>query len=136
MPVRKMRVEVYDESGNRYSISLDGKVTRKNALRVLDMVELLGGMPELGPESQSNEELPKIEKVRFVVERDFPLVWFTPKDVQVAYEREANESVGSSTISTYLSRLSDKGVLIKAKDSNKVRYRVMSSGLSRLIGTQ
>jgi hypothetical protein len=46
LPVRKMKVEVYDESGNRYVISFEGRVTREKALKIFDMVELLGGIPK------------------------------------------------------------------------------------------
>jgi len=128
-----MRVEVYDETGNRYTISLEGKVTRKNALRILDIVELLGGMPGVSSESQSAQELSRIDKVRFVVGKNFPLVWFSAKDVQSAYEKQTNEPAGLSAVSTYLSRLSDRGILVKTRNSNKVLYRLISGDIKRLV---
>ena len=127
-----MRVEVFDELGDRYTITLDGRITRKNALRILDIVELLGGMPGVGPESQS-QELSKIEKVRVIVERHLPLVWFTPKDFQALYEKEVNESIGLSTASTYLSRLSERGLLLKAMNTNRVHYKLISKGIGEII---
>ena len=45
MPARKMRVELFDNDGNRYTIAFEGQVTRDKALRLLDLVELLGGVP-------------------------------------------------------------------------------------------
>ena len=128
-----MRVEVYDESGNRYTISLDGRITRKNALRILDIVELLGGMPGVDPEVQHSQELSKIDKIRFIVEKHFPLVWFSAKDVKSVYEKETNEPVGLSTVSTYLSRLSDRGLLMKTRNSNRVFYRLISREVKKLI---
>jgi hypothetical protein len=41
-----MRVEVFDGSGNRYTVTFEGYVTREKAIRLLDIVELLGGIPE------------------------------------------------------------------------------------------
>ena len=49
MPARKMRVELFDSDGNRYTIAFEGQVTRDKALRLLDLVELLGGTPGEGP---------------------------------------------------------------------------------------
>ncbi|KYH41850.1 MAG: hypothetical protein AYL32_002110 [Candidatus Bathyarchaeota archaeon B26-2] len=125
MPARKMRVEVYDEEGNRYTITFEGRVTREKALGILDIVELLGGMPSVQPAWKQPEEIPKIEKVRLILERRFPLVWFSAKDLKNVYESETGEHISLSTASTYLSRLADRGLLMKIRNSNRVKYRLM-----------
>jgi len=132
VPARKMRVDVFDESGNRYTITLEGSVTRKSALRILDIVELLGGMPGVGPDGRYNQELSKFDRVRVVVERRFPLAWFAAKEIKSAYEKEISEKIGLSTVSTYLSRLADKGALMEVKNSNKVLYRLVAKDMGEL----
>lgn len=132
MPARRMRVEVYDESGDRYTITFDGRVTREKALRIFDIVELLGGMPSVESEWEHGGEMSKIDKVRFIVEKHLPLVWFSAKEAQPIYEREAKEPVSLSTISTYLSRLANRGVLSKTRNSNRVQYRVVSNALQKI----
>ncbi|MEM2341749.1 MAG: hypothetical protein QXX94_05430 [Candidatus Bathyarchaeia archaeon] len=132
MPVRKMKVEVYDESGNRYIISFEGRVTREKALKILDMVELLGGMPIAEPLEYS-QDLSKIEKVLSIVKRRFPVTWFSAKEVQETYEREINEPISLSAISTYLSRLSERGVLIKTKSGNRVSFRLVTRELREVM---
>ncbi|HKZ93321.1 MAG TPA: hypothetical protein VJ249_01905 [Candidatus Bathyarchaeia archaeon] len=125
MPAKKMRVEVFDGGGNRYTVTFDGQVTREKALRLLDIVELLGGMPGVNPqESVPTSELPKLEKMRLVVEKHFPIVWFAAKDVQNVYEQEMKEPVALSMVSTYLTRLAGRGFLMKAGVSNGKRYRL------------
>jgi len=136
VPVRKMKVEVFDESGNRYTISLEGSVTRKNALRILDMVELLGGMPGVSPETQYIQEFSKFDKVQFVVEKHLPLAWFSAKEAQSLYEKETNGPVSLSTISTYLSRLAERGTLVKSRNSNKVVYRLVSRDVKELLNNR
>jgi hypothetical protein len=128
-----MRVEVHDETGNRYTVTLEGRITRKNALRILDIVELLGGMPGVDSEFHDTHGLAKIEKVRFVVEKHFPLVWFSAKDIQSVYEKETKEPTRLSIISTYLSRLSNRGMLIRRKNSNRVLYKIMSTDVRKLM---
>ena len=117
MPVRKMRVEVYDELGNRYTITFEGRITRDRALKIFDVIELLGGMPSVEPTLEDRNKLSKIEKVQYIIERYFPIVWFSAKEVQSIYEKELNEPINLSAVSTYLSRLSDRGILLRNRNS-------------------
>ena len=127
MPTKKMRVEIFN-NGDRYTITFEGQVTRDKALRLLDLVELLGGMPTVNPETSSSaSEISKIEKVRLVAEKSFPVGWFSSKELQSAYEKQFNEPIRLSTASTYLSRLADRGVFIKKCISNQLRYRIMTA---------
>jgi len=132
LPVRKMKVEVYDEQGNRYVISFEGRVTRENALKIFDIVELLGGMPLSEPVEYSRS-LSKIDKVLLVVRRNFPIVWFTAKEVQKVYEREIGEPISLSAVSTYLSRLANRGILMRTKDGNRVAFKLVSREIREMI---
>jgi hypothetical protein len=127
MPAKKMRVDVFDGGGNRYTITFEGQVTRDKALRLLDIVELLGGMPGVNPSGGQNiSELSKQDKVRLLVERNFPIVWFSSRDAQNLYEKECKEPISLSTVSTYLSRMADRGILASSSASNKKRYRIVT----------
>ena len=120
-------MEVFDGSGNRYTITFEGQVTREKALRLLDLVELLGGMPAGNPEwNRAASGLSKFDKVRLVIDKNFPIVWFSSGDIQSAYEQEFKEPISLSTVSTYLSRMADRGVLAKSGMSNRWRYRAMT----------
>ena len=123
-----MRVELFDSDGNRYTIAFEGQVTRDKALRLLDLVELLGGAPNENPVVNSspampNRQLSRFEKVQHVVQKNFPLIWFTSKDIQTIYETELKEPVSLSTISTYLARMVDKGMLLRTGNSNNLKYK-------------
>ena len=133
-PAKKMRVEVFDGGGNRYTITFEGSVTRDKALRLFDLVELLGGMPSAGPQEESAAtELSKFAKVRLVLERHFPIVWFSAKDVQTVYEQELKEPVGLSTVSTYMSRMAERGILMKSGSSDGKRYRLVSHAMQSTV---
>ena len=130
MPARKMRVELFDTEGNRYAISFEGQITRDKALRLLDLVELLGGVPGSGnPVSNtlgSGSELSKYDKVRMIVQRHFPIGWFSSREVQALYEEDFKEPIGLSTVATYLSRMAARGIALKTGNSNNVRYKIPS----------
>ena len=131
MPARKMRIELFDSDGNRYTIAFEGQVTRDKVLRLLDLVELLGGAPSEGPTAAAGSSLPnrslsRFEKVQLVIQKSFPLVWFSSKDIQSIYEQELKEPVGLSTISTYLSRMTGKGILLRTGGPNNLKYKTAS----------
>src|SRR5665647_2561215 len=128
MPARKMRVELFDSDGNRYTIAFEGQVTRDKALRLLDLVELLGSAPGENPGTNAGTALPnkalsRFEKVQLIIQKNFPLIWFSSKDIQSIYEQELKEPVGLSTVSTYLSRMSTKGMLLRTGGPNSLKYK-------------
>jgi len=123
-----MRVELFDSDGNRYTIAFEGQITRDKALRLLDLVELLGGAQGEGLTAnvgigEPNRVLSRFEKVQLVVQKNFPLIWFSSKDIQLVYEQELKEPVGLSTISTYLSRMSTRGMLLRTGGPNSLKYK-------------
>jgi hypothetical protein len=128
VPARKIRVELFDSDGNRYTIGFEGQVTRDKALRLLDLVELLGGSSSenptvVGGTTLPNRTLSRLEKVQGVIQKNFPLIWFSSKDIQSIYEQELKEPVSLSTVSTYLSRMAVKGMLLRTGGSNNLKYK-------------
>lgn len=127
MPARKMRIELFDSDGDKYTISFEGRVTREKAIRLLDLVELLGGMPDDQANPGGNtslNNLSKYDKVRLVVQENFPIGWFTSKEVQTVYERKIKKPINLSTVSTYLSRMAERGMLTKVRASKHLKYRI------------
>jgi hypothetical protein len=124
-----MRVELFDNEGNRYTIAFEGQITRDKALRLLDLVELLGGMPSEGAtpgagNTLRGSNLSRFEKVRLVIQKSFPLIWFSSKDIQSVYEQDVKEPISLSTVSTYLARMTNRGLLLRTGESNNLKYRV------------
>jgi predicted transcriptional regulator len=65
----------------------------------------------------------RFEKVRSIVQKNFPLVWFSSKEIQSVYEQELKEPVGLSTVSTYLARMAKKGFLLRNGSANNIKYK-------------
>jgi hypothetical protein len=132
MPARKIRVELFDSEGNRYTIGFEGQVTREKAIRLLDLVELLGGSSNENSSTISgsplqNKVLSRFEKVQMVIQKNFPLIWFSSRDIQSIYEQELKEPVSLSTISTYLSRMANKGMLLRTGGPSSLRFKSASN---------
>lgn len=132
MPTRKMRVEVFDGEGNKYTVAFEGQISREKALRLLDLVELLGGVPSSSENSEAGRQVSssvvsKYEKVRVLVCKHFPLVWFSSRDIYPVYEQEYKEPISLSTVATYLARMANKGVLVKVGSSRSLKYKLAPS---------
>ena len=129
MPARKMRIELFDNEGNRYNISFEGQVTRDKAIRLLDLVELLGGMPGTNHsvDSAAGRKASRFEKVRLIIQKKHALVWFSSKEIQTTYEQEFKEPISLSTVSTYLLRMTNRGLLLRGGEGNNLRYKIVTS---------
>ena len=138
MPARKMRVELFDNEGNKYTIAFEGQITRDKAIRLLDLVELLGGMPG---ETSTNQPINAIhqnnfsrfEKVKIIIQQRFPLIWFSSKEIQSTYEQELKEPISLSTVSTYLARMTKRGILLRSGNSNNLKYKIATLKIQPII---
>ncbi|MCK4313423.1 hypothetical protein KAU92_03010 [Candidatus Bathyarchaeota archaeon] len=129
MPARKIRIDLFDSEGGRYTISFEGQVTREKALHLLDLVQLLGGTSDggLNPRiTNPTSRFSKYDKAHLIIQKHFPLGWFSSKEVQSVYERELKEPITHSTMTTYLSRMADRGILAKKRVSKHLNYRMIT----------
>jgi len=126
MPARKLRLEVFDSQGNRYTIMCEGSVNKEKVLRLFDLVELVGDNKDenIGWRRASLSNT-KFEKIRAIVEQRFPLEWFSSQDARKACEQALREPVSLSTVSTYLARLADRGFIMRKGSSNQRRYKIL-----------
>jgi hypothetical protein len=73
----------------------------------------------------TGNNLSRFEKVRLVIQKNFPLIWFSSKDVQAVYEQELKEPISLSTVSTYLLRMTNRGLLLRAGETSNLKYKIM-----------
>ena len=135
MPPRKLKIEVYDWEGTRYVLSVEGRLTKEKIAFLLEMVERMGAVSE---EEMTFRPLPAemtlYEKIQLVIERFFPGTWFTTRDVKEVYEREFGEPIKLSTVSTYLARMVERGVLVRAGPASSRRYKLRAEVTGPLSG--
>ncbi len=123
LSTRKIRVDVSDKEGNKFTVTFQGKVTRQKVLQLLDLIEILGGVSSSNDTGESFPNQSKFAKISGLIEKRFPLGWFSSKNIKSVYEDVYGETVGLSTVSTYLNRLAQRGVLHKSGSGQK-RYKL------------
>ncbi len=119
---RRIRLEMMDEDGDKVTLIFEGRVTREKLIQLADFIELYGGGED--PEKLYSAEN-KLTKLARVIEKYFPMSSFTSKDALESYVAEYKEPITLSTVSTYLSRLAERGFLERISGSQVIKYRIM-----------
>jgi len=119
---KKIRIQLDDGEGGKYSLSVEGNVTREKIIKVFELMDLLD-MEKVEGEANLNSVGSKIWNL---VENKFSFGDFTSSELLEAYEDEFNEPVKLSVISTYLSRYTDRGALERKRNSREWQYRKMA----------
>ena len=121
---KKVKIEITDEDGTRYSLALDGSFTQNKVMRMMELLDLLGqGDHNTRPNTVPNEST-TYGRILKLIETSYPAKEFSSADIARDYEDQHAAPIPLSTVSTYLSRLADKGVLKRQKFGNSWVYRV------------
>ncbi len=120
---KKIRIQLDDGEGGKYSLSLEGTVTREKIIKVFELMELLDMEKVEGGEGANLNSVGS--KILNIVENKFSFGDFTSSELLEAYEDEYNEPVKLSVVSTYLARFSDRGMLERKRNSREWLYRRM-----------
>lgn len=130
MPSRRIKIEFDDGEGGRYRISMEGRLSRDKVLKIIDMTEMIEGKSEVNQQVAFSKDT-TFGRLYILIEKKFTLGSFTSTDLLEAYEDEYNVPIRLSTISTYLQRLMEKGLLIRNKTNLGWAYRKTPLNLQR-----
>lgn len=123
MRPRRLKVEFYDSDGVRHSIAIDGPVTKEKVSKILDLVELMSGTPKSSVMALGLSPR-KFERLTSMIISQLRGTSFTSSEVRSAFETAFKEGIPLSTVSTYLTRLADRGVLEREWKKRGLMYRV------------
>ncbi len=117
---RKIKIELEDSDGIKYSLSVEGKISREKILKFMDALELMDIPVETFEHKQDGTFY---SRVREIIETDFAGVQFSSSDVARELEEKYGMPVKLSTISTYLARLAEDEYLKRERFGNSWVYR-------------
>jgi len=120
---KKVKIELEDDEGSKYSIMLEGNLTREKVLKVFELMNLLDASNYEDIDNKEHDINSLTDKILKVIEDRFPYGEFTSAQVLEAYEDTYNEPMKLSIISTYLARFVSKGILARSKHGREWRYR-------------
>ncbi len=124
MARKKVKIELEDDEGSKYSIMLEGNLTHEKVLKVFELMNLLDASSYEDVDKEHEHDINSLtDKILKVIEDRFPYGEFTSTQVLEAYEDTYNEPMKLSMISTYLARFVSKGILSRSKHGREWRYR-------------
>ena len=122
---RRFKLEFYDDEGVRHTITIDGQITREKVGKLLDLVELMAGTPKATPSALSVSPR-KFDRLASAIISGLKDKAFTASDAKKTFETSFSEKIPISTVSTYLTRLAERGVLDRTEMGRMVSYKVRS----------
>lgn len=118
---KRIKIELEDEEGTKYTLALEGAVSRDKLMKAMDMLEIMDVPIEHS--HQSPDQGTFFGKVQTLLETTFAAGDFSSSDVAREFEEKYAQPVKLSTISTYLARLVDKQYVKRERFGNSWVYR-------------
>jgi predicted transcriptional regulator len=139
---KKIKIELEDDDGGKYNLSLEGNLSKDKIQKVLQLVESLNISKEeintsIKPNYNSNNIVTKnIDKnihslnsiesrIWALIENNFAFSSFTSSNVVESYESVYSEQLQLSMVSTYLSRYVGKNKLMRIKRGKEWVYKLI-----------
>jgi hypothetical protein len=125
---RKFKIELEDAEGSKYNLSLEGNLSKDKIMKIVEFMDLLN------IESNGNGDVETLnnrapasvgDRIWNLVEGRFPYGGFTSTDILELYEDQYNEPIKLSIISTYLSRYSERGRLMRNRQGKEWTYKII-----------
>lgn len=118
---KRIKIELEDDEGTKYTLALEGAVSRDKLMKAMDMLEVMD-VP-LASSRRAPDEGTFFGKVQTLLETTFAAGDFSSSDVAREFEERYGQPVKLSTISTYLARLADKQHIRRERFGNSWVYR-------------
>ena len=129
---KKFKIELEDAEGSKYNLSLEGNVTKDKIIKIVEFMDLLNLEAAQGEGVAVTRQPTSVgDKIWHLVEGKFPYGSFTSTDILELYEDQYNEPIKLSIISTYLSRYSERGRLVRNRQGKEWVYKTASAQASR-----
>jgi hypothetical protein len=118
---KRVKVEFQDGMGTKYSLAVEGRISREKVLKIMDLMELVEGND--GIEEPAMDESTTFGQVFKIIEGSYAGKEFSSADIARDYEDQHGQPIALSTVSTYLSRFAERGALKRQKFGNSWVYR-------------
>ena len=122
---KKIKIELEDDEGGKYNLSLEGNFSKEKILQVIELMELVRSDSTDGitnSPQENNRILSVDSKIWNIIEQSFYYNTFTSSDIVNIYNKKYNETIKLSIISTYLARYVTKGKLKRTKRLREYIY--------------
>ena len=114
-------MEITDDDGTTYFLGVRGRLSQDKLFRMMQLIDQIGEPNHTSTRAPSESTV--YGKILKLIQSIYPAKQFSSADIARDYEDQNGSPIPLSTVSTYLSRLADKGTLNRQKFGNSWVYR-------------
>lgn len=126
---KKIKIELEDENGEKYNLSLQGALSKEKIMNVIEFVQLFD-KNSIDSSFEHKESDTKLRsKLWKLIIENFKYHTFTSSDIQRIYQDLFYQSIQLSVISIYLSRFYLKKQLNRSRNGKQWVYTLVKENL-------
>ena len=123
---KRIKLDFFDRGGVKHSVSIEGEFTADKVNRLLEYAEIVAGS-DARPTLPSSGQDTKINRLLDVINTQFPDRTFDSRQLWKIYRETWGDEFSLGGVSTYLSRLVDRGTLARDGSPAHWFYRLKPS---------
>jgi hypothetical protein len=119
---KRIKLEFFDRSGAKHSLAIEGEFTVDKVNRLLEYAEIVAGSSH--PSSTLEGRESKMNRLTDVINTQLADRSFDSREIYQSYREAWGEDFTLGAVSTYLSRLADRGMLERTGSAAHWVYRL------------
>lgn len=123
---KKIKLEFFDRGGVKHSLTIDGDFTVDKVNRLLEYAEIVSGANPTTVTSLGSQDS-KMRRMLDVINTQLGGRTFDSRELWQAYRQNWDDEFSLGAVSTYLSRLVDRGTLEREGSPAHWSYRLKPS---------
>ncbi len=122
---KRIKLEFFDRSGAKHSLAIEGDFTVDKVNRLLEYAEIVAGSNQHISSLEGRES--KMNRLTDVINTQLVDRSFDSREIYRSYREAWGEDFTLGAVSTYLSRLADRGILERTGSAAHWVYRLKTS---------
>lgn len=123
---KRIKLEFFDRMGVKHSVAIEGDVTSEKVNHLLEYAEIIAGAAQKIPITPGTQDS-KMGKLLDVINTRLADRDFDSREILQSYSETWGEDLTLGAVSTYLSRLVDRGTLERSGSPSHWYYRLRPS---------
>jgi hypothetical protein len=122
---KRIKLEFFDRSGAKHSLAIEGDFTVEKVSQLLEYAEIVAGSNQPAPSLEGRES--KMNRLMDVINTQLADRSFDSREIYQSYREAWGDDFTLGAVSTYLSRLADRGMLERTGVPTHWIYRLKTS---------
>ena len=123
---KRIKLEFFDRTGVKHSVAIEGEVTVDKVGHLLEYAEIMAGSAQRAPLPPGAQDT-KMNRLIDVINTRLVDRSFDSREILQSYRETWGDEFTLGAVSTYLSRLVDRGTLERTGSASHWFYRVKPS---------